>query len=46
MRWQPYLMHVTVDRLDRDWGGDPERALSLSRLVAQRLGVGEAAGDG
>jgi hypothetical protein len=46
VRWQPYLMHVTVDRSDRDWGGDPERALSLSRLVAQRLGVTEAAGDG
>ena len=24
---------------DRDWGGDPERALAMSRLVAQRLGV-------
>ena len=46
VRWQPYLMHVTVDRSGRDWGGDPERALSLSRVVAQRLGVAEAAGDG
>ncbi len=46
VRWQPYLMHVTIDRSDRDWGGDPERALAMSRIVAQRLGVDEAAGDG
>lgn len=46
VRWQPYVMHVTIGRSDRDWGGDPERALALSRVVAQRLGVREAAGDG
>ena len=46
VRWQPYLMHVTVGRSNRDWGGDPERALTMSRAVAQRLGVEEAAGDG
>jgi hypothetical protein len=46
VRWQPYLMHVTIGRSGRDWGGDPERALAMSRIVAQRLGVAEAAGDG
>ena len=46
VRWQPYLMHVVIGRSDRDWGGDPERALAMSRIVAQRLGVSEAAGDG
>ena len=46
VRWQPYLMHVTIGRSDRDWGGDPERALAMSRIVARRLGVQEAAGDG
>lgn len=46
VRWQPYLMHVVIGRSDRDWGGDPERALAMSRIVAQRLGVTEAAGDG
>ena len=46
VRWQPYLMHVVVGRSDRDWGGDPERALALSRVLAQRLGVREARGDG
>lgn len=46
VRWQPYVMHVTVGRSDRSWGGDPERALALSRIVAQHLGVREAAGDG
>jgi hypothetical protein len=46
VRWQPYLMHVTIGRSNRDWGGDPERALAMSRIVAQRLGVKEAAGDG
>jgi hypothetical protein len=45
VRWQPYLMHVTIGRSGRDWGGDPERALAMSRSVAQRLGVQEAAGD-
>jgi len=46
VRWQPYLMHVVIGRSDRDWGGDPEQALAMSRIVAQRLGVSEAAGDG
>lgn len=46
VRWQPYLMHVVIGRSDRNWGGDPERALAMSRIVAQRLGVSEAAGDG
>jgi hypothetical protein len=46
VRWQPYLMRVTIGRSDRDWGGDPERALAMTRLLAQRLGVSEAAGDG
>lgn len=46
VRWQPYVLHVTIGRVDRNWGGDPERALALSRLVAQRLGVDEAAGEG
>lgn len=46
VRWQPYVMRVTISRLDRNWGGDPERALSMSRIVAQRLGVEEARGDG
>ena len=46
VRWQPYLMTVTISRPDRGWGGDPERALALTRALAQRLGVAEAAGDG
>jgi hypothetical protein len=46
VRWQPYLMHVVIGRSDRNWGGDPERALAMSRIVAQRLGVSAAAGDG
>jgi hypothetical protein len=46
VRWQPYVLRVTIGRSDRDWAGDPEQALALSRLVAQRLGVREAAGDG
>ena len=46
VRWQPYLMHVVIGRSDRNWGGDPERALAMSRVVAQRLGVSAAAGDG
>jgi hypothetical protein len=37
---------VTIGRTGRDWGGDPEQALAISRVVAQRLGVKEAAGDG
>jgi hypothetical protein len=46
VRWQPYVMHVTIDRLDRAWGGDAEVALSMTRVLAQRLGVREAAGPG
>jgi hypothetical protein len=46
VRWQPYLLHVTIGRSGRDWGGDPEQALALSRIVAQRLGVDEASGEG
>ena len=46
VRWQPYVMHVTIGRTDRDWGGDPEVALAMSRAVAQHLGVREAAGKG
>ncbi len=46
VRWQPYLMTVTVDRPDRNWGGDPELALAMTRDLARRLGVREAAGDG
>jgi hypothetical protein len=46
VRWQPYLMHVTIGRSDRNWGGDPEAALAMSRSLAQRLGVPEARGDG
>jgi hypothetical protein len=42
VRWQPYLMHVTIDRPDRNWGGDPEVALAMSRDLARRLGVREA----
>jgi hypothetical protein len=46
VRWQPYVMHVTISRSDRNWGGDPEVALAMSRALAQRLGVKEARGDG
>jgi hypothetical protein len=46
VRWQPYVMTVTVDRPDRQWAGDAEAALKMSRDLAQRLGVREAAGDG
>jgi hypothetical protein len=46
VRWQPYLMHVTIGRSDKDWGGDPEAALAMSRALAQKLGVAEAEGDG
>jgi len=42
VRWQPYLMHVTIARPDRNWGGDPEVALAMSRDLARRLGVREA----
>jgi len=46
VRWQPYVMHITIGRTDRDWAGDPEAALAMSRALAQHLGVKEAAGDG
>jgi hypothetical protein len=46
VRWQPYVMHVTIGRSDRNWGGDPEIALAMSRALAQKLGVKEARGDG
>ena len=46
VRWQPYLMHVTITRPDRNWGGDPEVALAMTRDLAQRLGVKAAAGTG
>jgi hypothetical protein len=46
VRWQPYVMHVTIGRSDRNWGGDPEVALAMSRALAQKLGVKEARGDG
>ena len=46
VRWQPYVMRVSIGRADREWGGDPEAALALSRSLARRLGVREAAGAG
>jgi hypothetical protein len=46
VRWQPYVMHVTIDRLDRYWSSDAELAVSMTRMLAQRLGVREAAGPG
>lgn len=46
VRWQPYVMRVWIGRADRSWGGDPEAALALSRALAQKLGVKEAAGNG
>jgi hypothetical protein len=46
VRWQPYVMHVTIGRTDRNWAGDPEVALAMSRDVAQHLRVDEAEGDG
>ncbi len=46
VRWQPYLMHVSIGRSDRNWGGDPEVALAMSRALAERLGVREARGNG
>ena len=42
VRWQPYLMELTVGRSGADWAGDPERGLALSRSLAARLGVDEA----
>ncbi len=46
VRWQPYVMDLTIGREDRNWGGDPERALAMSRSLAQLLGVSEARGAG
>lgn len=46
VRWQPYVVHVSVGRSDRSWAGDPEVALEMSRDLARRLGVREARGDG
>ena len=46
VRWQPYLVHVTIGRTNSDWAGDPEAALAMSRSLARRLGVREAANDG
>jgi hypothetical protein len=44
VRWQPYIVQVTVSRLDPYWAGDAELSLAMSRLLAQRLHVAEAAG--
>lgn len=46
VRWQPYVVQVTVSRLDPYWAGDAELSLAMSRLLAQRLHVAEAAGTG
>jgi hypothetical protein len=46
VRWQPYVMRVTISRLDKSWAGDPEAALEMTRVAARRLGVAEARGDG
>lgn len=46
VRWQPYVMRVWIGRSDRNWGGDPEAALAMTRALAQKLGVKEAAGTG
>lgn len=45
VRWQPYVMHVDIGRADRNWGGDPEVALAMSRAAARKLGVRAARGD-
>ena len=45
VRWQPYVVEVTVSRLDSNWAGDPELGLAMSRVLAQRLHVAEAAGE-
>jgi hypothetical protein len=44
-RWQPYLVRVTIGRSGRDWAGDPEIALAMSRALARRLHVSEAQGE-
>lgn len=36
-RWGEYVVRVTIRRPDRNWGGDPEIALQLSRQLASRL---------
>jgi len=46
VRWQPYVVQVAVSRLDPYWAGDAELSLAMSRLLAQRLRVAEAAGTG
>jgi hypothetical protein len=46
VRWQPYVMEVTVGRLDANWSGDAELGLAMSRVVARRLHVAEAAAGG
>jgi hypothetical protein len=46
VRWQPYVVRVWIGRADRNWAGDPEAALALSRALAEELGVEEAAGRG
>lgn len=46
VRWQPYVVRVTIGRADRSWAGDPEAALRMSRALAQRLGVRAASGEG
>lgn len=44
VRWQPYVVRVTIGRSDLGWAGDPEIALAMSRDLARRLGVNEAHG--
>ncbi|NUR06288.1 MAG: hypothetical protein HOQ22_00365 [Nocardioidaceae bacterium] len=46
VRWQPFVMRIAIGRPNKDWGGDPERALKMSRDLAQRLSVQEAEGEG
>jgi hypothetical protein len=36
-RWGEYVVRVTIRRPDRNWAGDPEIALRLSRQLAHRL---------
>jgi hypothetical protein len=44
-RWQPYVVRITIGRTGRDWAGDPEIALSMSRALARMLHVTEARGE-
>ena len=46
VRWQPYVVQVTVSRLDPYWAGDAALSLAMSRLLSRRLHVAEAAGTG